>query len=86
MRELVLEQEVLSLKASVDDFEKALSAFVEWLQRQIPGQHNLSYHFRSTSYDKGDFATSKARKEWLAFWLKDVRTRFIRKSDLFKKK
>ena len=61
-----------------------LELFVKWIVSGKPKHTRLASHFRNTSWDRGDFASAKARKSWYSFWKKEYRQRFISLSD-FKK-
>ena len=77
-------EDLQALDGSIPEFDGLLDLFVSWIVSTKPKQISLASQFRNSSWDKGDFATAKARKAWYSFWKKEYKQRFISLSDLKK--
>ena len=68
----------------VRSFDRAVSAFLDYIKKGRPRGMALSAHFRALPLNKGGFACAKSRRGWLEAWLKNARQRFVRKADVLK--
>ena len=66
------------------ELDRAVSAFLDYIEKGRPRGMALSAQFRAVSLNKGDFACAKSRRGWLEAWLKNARQRFVRKADVLK--
>ena len=82
LKKMFKEAELKACSVSVEDFDRVTMHFCKWLLDKKPRNTALSKHFRSVSFDRDDFSTSKSRKKWLQFWSRELRTRYVRLSDL----